>query len=273
MSKPVITFIGGGNMATSLIGGLIEKGHPATAIIASDPQQETQEKLATRFGITVTDDNQQAVKDAALVMLAVKPQVMKTVAIPLQPALSHKPLLVSVAAGVNLSSLQSWLGDDLPIVRCMPNTPALVQTGATGVFANAHVTQQQRRLCEEILSAVGLVAWVDKEADIDTVTAVSGSGPAYYFLVMELMEKIAMEMGLPADTARALTQQTALGAAKMALSGEADAAELRRRVTSPKGTTESAINTFLEGGIETLFRRAMVNCRDRAVEIASELAP
>ena len=236
MQKPAITFIGGGNMASSLIGGLINKGYPANAITVSEPLAENREKLADAFGINVTSDNNQAVADSHLVVLAIKPQIIKQVALSLQPALTAKPVVISIAAGITISSLQSWLGDDLAIVRCMPNTPALVQTGATGVFANQFVTETQRQLCAEILEAVGMVCWVETEADIDTVTAVSGSGPAYYFLVMEIMESIGTQMGLPAETARALTLQTALGAAKMALGSEVDttAAVLPPPMAPPK---------------------------------------
>ncbi len=271
MDKPPISFVGGGNMAGSLIGGLITRGYPAALIAASDPLEQSRQSLSDRFGIRVTADNNEVVKNAALVVLAVKPQVLKAVAAGVRQALGHSPVIVSIAAGVNLASLQSWLGDDLPVIRCMPNTPALVQTGAIGVFANARVSDAQRQLCEEILSAVGLVEWVASETDIDAVTAVSGSGPAYYFLVMEIMERVAVEMGLPRETARALTLQTALGAAKMASASQVDAAELRRGVTSPNGTTERAINTLISGNIEALFRQAMLDCRERAIEMAEEL--
>lgn len=259
-------------MASSLIGGMIEKGFPASSITASEPLAENRQSLANRFGIQTTADNLQAAKNSAVVVLAVKPQIMKSVAVELQPVLTHNPVIISIAAGINIASLQRWLGDELPIVRCMPNTPALVQTGASALFANANMTPAQRQLCDEILSAVGLVEWVPNETDIDTATAVSGSGPAYYFLVMEMMEKIAVEMGLTPKTARALTLQTALGAAKMASTSDLDCSELRRRVTSPKGTTERAVQTFLNGDIEGLFRKAMADCRNRAVEMANEFA-
>lgn len=271
MEKPALCFIGGGNMARSLIGGLINQGYPASAITVSEPIEERRNHLADTFGVSVAADNNTAVTGAALVILAVKPQVIKTVAQALRPALAHRPIVVSIAAGININSLQNWLGNELPIVRCMPNTPALVQTGATGVYANALASSQQRQFCAEILNAVGVVSWVETEDDIDTVTAISGSGPAYYFLVMEIMEKVAVEMGLPEHAARQLVQQTALGAAKMALASDADTAELRRRVTSPNGTTERALNTLGRGDFEGLFRSAIVDCRKRAVELASEL--
>ena len=270
MSKPVIAFIGGGNMASSLIGGLIGKNYPANSIVASDPVAENRSRLAEQFAVNITDDNQTAAQQADTVLIAVKPQVMKEVATALAPAVDHCPLVISIAAGIPLQALNNWLGDTIPVVRCMPNTPALIQAGATGLFANALVSVTQRQLAEDILSAVGIVQWLDSEAAIDWVTGLSGSGPAYYFLVMEVMEKIGMELGLNRETSRRLTQQTALGAARMALESDVDIAELRQRVTSPGGTTEAAINTLLGSDIENLFRQAINNAVNRAQEIARE---
>ncbi|TNF07978.1 MAG: pyrroline-5-carboxylate reductase, partial [Gammaproteobacteria bacterium] len=183
MSKPKLTFIGGGNMATSLIGGLVDKGYPADAITATDPLEESRLKLAKRFGINTGDDNSQACASADVILLAVKPQVMQSVLQGLAGSLEHRPLIISIAAGISMESLSRWLGGELPIVRCMPNTPALVQTGASGLYANDQVSDAQKDLAEQVLNAVGIVCWLDNEADIDAVTAVSGSGPAYYFLV------------------------------------------------------------------------------------------
>lgn len=272
MSKPNLTFIGGGNMATSLIGGLVEKGYPADAITATDPVEASRSRLAATFGIRTSDDNASACKQAEVVILAVKPQVMKQVASDLSPALTHRPLIISIAAGITMDALADWLGGDLPIVRCMPNTPALVETGAAGLFANGQVSSQQKQLASEILDAVGISCWLEGEADIDAVTALSGSGPAYYFLVMEIMEKVGTELGLTPDVARQLTLQTALGAAKMAMASDVDAAELRRRVTSPGGTTQRAIETLQQGDLEALFRKAMNGAAERAREMAAELA-
>lgn len=272
MSKPTLAFIGGGNMATSLVGGLIQKGYHADAIIVSDPLPENQQRLKADFGIRTTGDNHQAVADAAVVLIAVKPQIMKAVAETLAPALGHHPLVISIAAGIPISALQNWLGEQTPIVRCMPNTPALLQAGAAGLFATTLVSAEQKQLAEDILSAVGIAKWLNSEADIDAVTAVSGSGPAYYFLMMEVMEKIGVELGLDAETARQLTLQTALGAAKMALDSDVDTAELRRRVTSPGGTTERAIQSFQANGFEGMFRRAMTDCVERAQEMAEKMA-
>lgn len=271
MSNSKLAFIGGGNMAASLVGGLIQKGYDPTLITVSDPLAENQQRLSEQFGISTTADNQLAAASADVVVLAVKPQIMKQVAQGLAPALPHKPVVISIAAGIPVDALQTWLGADTPIIRCMPNTPALLQLGASGLYATALVSTDQKQLAETVLSAVGIVQWVAKEADIDAVTAVSGSGPAYYFLVMEIMEKIGTELGLCAETARQLTLQTALGAARMAIESDVDTAELRRRVTSPAGTTERAIQSFEANQLEDIFRQAMQDCVARAEEMAKEM--
>ena len=272
MATPKLAFIGAGNMASSIIGGLVGKGYSPRAIIASDPHEGTLERLKTVAPVRVTSDNHKAIADADVVVLAVKPQVMKDVLLPVAAALREsRPLIISIAAGIEIRSIETWLGDELPIVRCMPNTPALVQTGATGLFANAAVSEVQRTQADTILRAVGIALWVASEADIDAVTAVSGSGPAYFFLVMEAMQAAGEKLGLSADVAKQLTLQTALGAAQMAIASDVDTAELRRRVTSPNGTTERAIAAFEAGGLRDLFTRALTDCRDRSIELAREL--
>ncbi|MFT7299928.1 MAG: pyrroline-5-carboxylate reductase [Porticoccus sp.] len=271
MNKSTLAFIGGGNMATSLIAGLLAKDYPAKNITASDPLKENRERLSQQFGINATSDNNQAVDGADVIILAIKPQVMKHVAQGIQVALAHRPLVISIAAGIAMSSLQEWLRQDTPIVRCMPNTPALVQTGAAGLFANAQVSPAQQTLAGDILNAVGISCWLEREDDIDAVTAVSGSGPAYFFFVMEAMEQVGIELGLTQDVSRKLTLQTALGAAKMAAESNVDSTELRRRVTSPGGTTQRAIETFVAGDITGLFRKAMTSAVERAQEMAKEM--
>tara|TARA_B110000444_G_scaffold259783_1_gene304621 strand:+ start:689 stop:1504 length:816 start_codon:yes stop_codon:yes gene_type:complete len=270
VSKPKIAFIGGGNMATSLIGGILDKGHPSSHITVSGPTEEKLFRLNQKFGISTTKDNSIAATGAEVILLSVKPKMVKSVSLELSASLKHRPLVISVAAGIPLSSLQKWLGKDAPIVRCMPNTPALVQAGATGLFANTVVSREQCGLATEIFNAVGVCCWLEKEEDIDAVTAVSGSAPAYFFLFMEAMEKTGIELGLSQKVARKLILQTALGAAKMAMENDIEPAELRRRVTSPAGTTEAAINTFLEGDIVGLFNKAMTSCVKRAKELAKE---
>lgn len=272
MATQKLAFIGAGNMASSIIGGLVGKGYPARAISACDPHEGTLERLKSLAPVRTTTDNFKAIADADVVILAVKPQVMKAVLQPLADVLREsRPLIISIAAGIEIRSIETWLGAELPIVRCMPNTPALVQTGATGLFANAAVSPAQRTQADTILRAVGIALWVSSEAEIDAVTAVSGSGPAYFFLVMEAMQAAGEKLGLTPDVAKQLTLQTALGAAQMAIASDVDAAELRRRVTSPNGTTERAIAAFEAGGLRDLFERALTDCRDRSAELAREL--
>jgi len=272
VATPKLAFIGAGNMASSIIGGLVGKGYSPRAIIASDPHEGTLERLKAVAPVRVTSDNHKAIADADVVILAVKPQVMKDVLQPIAAALREsRPLIISIAAGIEIRSIETWLGDELPIVRCMPNTPALVQTGATGLFANTAVSDAQRTQADTILRAVGIALWVSSEAEIDAVTAVSGSGPAYFFLVMEAMQAAGEKLGLSADVAKQLTLQTALGAAQMAIASDVDTAELRRRVTSPNGTTERAIAAFEKGGLRDLFQKALTDCRDRSIELAREL--
>lgn len=272
MNKPTLAFIGGGNMATSLIGGLLEQGYLAKQITASDPLEENRLRLQQQFGIHTSDNNVDIAQRADVILLAVKPQVMEPVVTALSSALMHQPLVISIAAGITIASLEQWAGAGIPIVRCMPNTPALVQTGAAGLFANSHVRSEQKILANDILSAVGVTCWLEKETDIDAVTAVSGSGPAYYFLIMEIMEKIGVELGLDQNIARKLTLQTALGAAKMAITSDVELSELRQRVTSPGGTTEQAIKTLMAGDITELFRQAMQAAKHRAEAMAKELS-
>ena len=272
MTSPQLAFIGAGNMASALIGGLVKQGFAADRIIASDPVPTMLDKLRGVAPVRVTSDNLAAVATADVVVLAVKPQVMKQVLQPLAGVLQQrKPLIISIAAGIEIASIARWLGGDLPIVRCMPNTPALVQLGATGLFANASVSSEQKKLADSILRAVGIALWVDNESQLDAVTAVSGSGPAYFFLVMEAMQAAGEKLGLAPAVATQLTLQTALGAARMALDSDVDVAELRRRVTSPNGTTERAIASFERDNLRGIFERALVACDTRSQELAKEL--
>ena len=270
MSKAKITFIGAGNMAASIIGGLASKGYPANLITATDPVQGSLDRLQQQYAINSQADNGVAVADADVVVLAVKPQVLKPVAEALKAHLKPGSLIISIAAGINITSISRWLGE-VAIVRCMPNTPALVLTGASGLYANGHTTAAQRACAEEILSAVGIVQWLDSESLLDPVTAVSGSGPAYFFLMMEAMIDAGVAQGLSREAATELTLQTALGAAKLAQGSDVDVVELRRRVTSPKGTTEQAILSFERDGLRDIVSRAMQACTDRSIELADEL--
>jgi pyrroline-5-carboxylate reductase len=272
MKTQKIGFIGGGNMASSLMSGLIASGHSPQQLWVSDINKDQLASLAANLQVNIAPDNETVIQEAEVVVLAVKPQVLRQVAESVAGLIQQKkPLVVSIAAGITQASLSSWLGADTAIVRCMPNTPALVLTGATGLHANRNVTAAQRDLAENIMRSVGISLWVDDEGDLDAVTAVSGSGPAYYFLLMEAMEKAAEELGLDKHTARLLVQQTALGAAKIALESSESPEQLRKRVTSPGGTTQRAIETFEQGGFTELVSKAMHAARDRSIEMSKPM--
>ncbi len=265
-----IAFIGGGNMARSLVGGLLAGGTDPARIHVAEPHASTRDALATDFGIRVFADAAEAVAGAGTWVFAVKPQVMREVCAALSAdAQSARPVVVSIAAGITSSQLDRWLGSGLAVVRTMPNTPALLGAGVTGLFANAAVDEAGRDRAEALLSSAGQTVWIDDEADMDAVTAVSGSGPAYVFLLAEAMEDAAKAQGLPDAAARRLVLQTVLGAARMLVeSGEAPA-ELRRRVTSPGGTTQAAIETFETGGLRTLVDGAIANATQRGRELSA----
>ncbi|MBU71588.1 MULTISPECIES: pyrroline-5-carboxylate reductase [Spongiibacter] len=272
MSTATIGFIGGGNMAASIIGGLLTSGVDARQLRAGDPSQESLDRLASLGPITTSQDNLDIIPGCDVLVMAVKPQLMKVVCAGIADTVqASKPLIISIAAGVTSDSLNQWLGGNLAIVRCMPNTPALLRCGATGLFANTAVSEIQRQQAQQILDAVGLALWVEQESELDAVTAVSGSGPAYFFLMMEAMQASGEALGLSPDVAKQLSQQTALGAARMALESDVDVAELRRRVTSPKGTTERAITIFEDGGFRALVQQALQGAADRADELGREL--
>lgn len=271
MNTQKIGFIGGGNMAASLLNGLIASGHPAQQLWVSDTNADTLSQLAAQLNVNTSLDNMAIVEAVDVIVFAVKPQILKLVAQTLAASIAvKKSLVVSIAAGISQASLSLWLGDETAIVRCMPNTPALVLTGATGLHANLNVSEEQSDLAESILRSVGIALWVETEGELDAVTAVSGSGPAYYFLLMEAMEKAALEMGLNSNTAQLLVQQTALGAAKIALESSESPESLRQRVTSPNGTTQKAIETFQAGGFVELVAKALNAARDRSIELSKE---
>lgn len=258
-------------MAASLVNGLVASGHDAKQIWVSDINAETLASLSESLKVNVTHNNHDVVDAVDVVVLAVKPQILAQVAKDIAVQLSEQQLVISIAAGINQTALSRWLGADKPVVRCMPNTPALVLSGATALHANAKVSPEQQDLAETILRAVGITLWVTDESDLDAVTAVSGSGPAYYFLLMEAMEQAALELGLSEANARLLVQQTALGAAKIALESSESPAELRRRVTSPGGTTQQAIETFERGGFTELVSKALHAARNRSVELSKQM--
>ncbi|MBL4820050.1 MAG: pyrroline-5-carboxylate reductase [Gammaproteobacteria bacterium] len=268
MKDNSIGFIGAGNMANSLIRGLLAKGVSPDRLIAADIDTTKLETLASDCGVR-TASAQDIAATADVLILAVKPQVMEQACRPLCASLqSRQSLVVSIAAGITIAHLQDWLGRHVALVRCMPNTPALVGKGATGLYANKKVSSEQKALAEEILGAVGLALWLDSEAAIDAVTALSGSGPAYFFLFMEAMQETAVNMGLDEETARKLTYQTATGAAALAASSDLSTAELRRQVTSPGGTTEQALNQFEQGGLRNLVQKALLAAQRRSRELS-----
>lgn len=272
MNDKTLAFIGGGNMASALINGLIEDGTAPQNILVAEPDEKRREQLAARFGVRTVDDNSNAAAQADILILAVKPQVLKAVATALAPALiQKKPLCLSIAAGIRQASLQRWLGDGIPVVRVMPNTPAMIKAGASGMYAPDSINEAQRSEAEHIMRATGIALWLEDENQMDALTAVSGSGPAYFFLFMEAMEKSAATLGLPEKTAHLLVLQTALGAARMALESVTDLQDLRRSVTSPGGTTEQAINVFQSQGLEQLVDKALTAARDRSIELSTSL--
>lgn len=265
-----ISFIGGGNMAQALIGGLLSRGLPTTRITVSDPVEQIRHVLEEK-GIQTTADNLEAIKNADVVVLAVKPQVLATVLQPLKGLLSDK-LVISIIAGAEIQTISDLIGGSQRIVRVMPNTPALVQTGAHGIYASEAVGKQDRELTSQILAATGLTIWLDNEAQIDAVTAVSGSGPAYFFYLMESMIRAGKNLGLEEKVATALTLQTALGAAQMAITSSNSPSELRKNVTSPNGTTQAALEVFDRAQISQNIQAALAAAQKRSQELAQELS-
>ena len=264
-----LAFIGGGNMATNLIGGLIFDGYEANKIWVSDPQLSILENLQKRFNIHTSQDNNAVAQVADVIILAVKPQYLQQAISSFAATVQIKqPLIISIAAGVREETLQSWLQGKQAIVRCMPNLAAIAHSAATGLYANSLASEGQRSIAESILRAVGITVWLDKEDELDTVTALSGSGPAYFFYVMEALEQAALQLGMDKNTARLLIVQTALGAARVAMENKLDLKELRSQVTSPGGTTECALNYLEKSGIQKHFIEAVKAAHARAIELA-----
>jgi pyrroline-5-carboxylate reductase len=267
----ILAFIGGGNKATSLIGGLLAAGGNAAELRVAEPSAERAAALRARFaGLTVAPSGADVVPGAAAIVLAVKPQQMGEALRGLQP--DAGATVVSIAAGVRLDTLRAALGDALHYVRSMPNTPALYGCGISGLFAPAGTPAAARALAESILGAAGKTCWVASEADLDAVTAVSGSGPAYYFLLTEALREAGAALGLPADIARQLADQTLIGAARMVEQGSTDVAELRAQVTSKGGTTEAALRHLENAGLRRIFAEALRAAAQRSRELGDELA-
>lgn len=259
-------------MAGSIIGGLIDSGHPAGLISAADPFPASLERLREIAPVNICPSNADAAAGADVVILAVKPQVMAEATNSIARAVRKRgSLVISIAAGVTIASIQARLGPGAAIVRCMPNTPALLGCGASALFGNSNVTEQQRRYAQAILDAVGITRWVQTEIALDAITALSGSGPAYFFLFMEAMIDAGCELGLDRETATVMAGQTGLGAARMALESDVDLVELRRRVTSPGGTTERAVQSLESSGLRQTVTNAMHAAAERAAEMAREM--
>ena len=268
-----ISFIGGGNMAQALISGLVSCGVKPSLITVADPSSEAREQLAAKGLNTVdpTADAKAAVIDADIVVLAVKPQVMKAVVSSFADVLD-KQLVISVAAGLSTALLSNMLGGYSNIVRAMPNTPAMIQMGATGLYGTDDISAEQKQLATAVMQASGLVMWVDNEEHMHAVTAVSGSAPAYMFYFIEAMIDGAVALGLDKEQASALAMQTMLGSAKMALGSEDAPSELRRKVTSPNGTTQAAIESMQANDISRQIVEAMQACYDRSQALSEEMS-
>jgi pyrroline-5-carboxylate reductase len=272
MQNAIISFIGAGNMALSIINGLLKENYPAKNIWATNNNIEQLNNLKN-LNINLTTNNRDAVQIANIVVLAVKPQILKSVAIEIADLIHEKkPLVISIAVGIHLKSLEAYLSSQtLAVIRCMPNTPALIGCGATGLFANQHCSTTQKNAAEFIFHSVGSVVWVANEEQIDMVAALSGSGPAYFFLFMEALTKAAVELGLPKEIANSLTLQTALGSARMAIESKKTLAELRQQVTSPGGTTERALKSLSNDHFSDIVEKSLKEAKNRAEELAKDL--
>ncbi|MGA8260973.1 MAG: pyrroline-5-carboxylate reductase [Arenicellales bacterium] len=272
-AETTIGFVGAGNMAAALIGGLIKRGRKPDRVVVFDPDTTKTDTLRARFSIEVAADNAGLLRDCDVVVLAVKPQVMHKVLAPLAAAVpAMPPLIVSIAAGIRIASIEKWLGRRLAVVRVMPNTPSLVGAGASGLYANELANEDQRDTAESLMRAVGIAAWVADERQLDTVTGLSGSGPAYFMLFMQAMVEGAVERGLARDTALALVIQTCRGAAELAGESKESLEQLRINVTSPGGTTERGLETMRAAGIEQIIASAVKAAADRGDELATTLA-
>ena len=265
-----IAFVGAGNMAAALIGGLLRRGAAASDIVAHDPHDETRERRRSQYGIEVRAKTDDRLLDVDVVVLAVKPHVMKATCEALVPFVD-KQLFISLAAGVKTPAISRWLGNYQHVVRAMPNTPALVGAGITGLFAAAAVSKAQRIIAEETLGAVGTTVWVNDDSSIDTVTAISGSGPAYVFYFIEALQRAARELGLTDEQGKTLALATFSGAAQLALNSEESVESLRESVTSKGGTTAAALHSFATARVADSIVKGVIAARNRAVELGDEM--
>ena len=271
MSQSAITFIGGGNMAGAIYGGLLDNGFNPDQISIVDPSEGAQQQ-AKSTGITRVYSTAPEAIEADLIVLAVKPQIASPVLASLQGKLSASTTVLSIIAGIDSESLAKMLGlaNTSTIIRCMPNTPALVSEGMTALLSNSQCSERGKMLAEQVMSAVGKTLWVSEESDLDTVTAISGSGPAYFFLFMESLTEAAIRLGMPAQEARLLAVQTAVGSAKLAAVSDDKLSQLRNNVTSPGGTTEQAVLSFEQAGLRAIIDDAVLSARKRSIELSEE---
>ena len=266
-----ITFIGGGNMSGAIIGGLKAKGFDCNAIRVAEPHAAARTRLAAEFGVRCFETAKLAAPYGELIVLAVKPQNMREATLALAPQLQKNQMVLSIAAGTRLADIGRWLGGHALLARCMPNTPALIGAGISALYARPGATKQQRDLVADVLEAVGAVIWVDDEALLDPVTAVSGSGPAYVFYFIEALEKAGIELGLSAEQSRTLAIETFVGAAKLAADSIDAPGTLREKVTSKGGTTEAALASMNTEGVNQAIVRAIHAANRRAGELADQL--
>lgn len=269
MTSATIAILGAGNMGASLLGGLIKNKYNPAKLWITDTDSTKLERLKRLYQINTSTQNSEAIASADVIILAVKPQIIKQVIEEIVPAIKkQKPLILSIAAGVRMASIEQWAGNTIPLVRVMPNTPALIGCGASVLITNKNVTSEQRDIAESILRAVGLAVWIEDEKLMDVVTALSGSGPAYFFLMMESLQEAATELGLPSDIAKLLTIETAYGAARMALESHDDVVKLRKNVTSPGGTTEQGIKILEQENIRHIFLKTLNAAKQRSEQLA-----
>ncbi|MBM6552023.1 pyrroline-5-carboxylate reductase [Marinomonas ostreistagni] len=267
-----IAFVGVGNMASAIIGGLRASGYAGESIVGSSINVAEHEALEQRFGITMYQDNKDAVAQADVVFLCVKPNLLGEVVSEFAEVVRDDQLFISVAAGIELKALERWLAKPVAVVRAMPNTPALVGAGMSGLIANQHTTSEQQQWVSEAFDSFGSHAWVDNEEQMHTVTALSGSAPAYFFRILEVMIEAGQAQGLDEQTSRKLATQAMKGAAAMATTLEDDIAQLRRNITSPNGTTQAALETLEEQGIEGIINAALTSCAERSKQLGKEFA-
>lgn len=270
--QPAISFIGAGNMARAILGGLVANGYDPARIWASAPEDSHLQGLRDDFGIYTTTDNRHCASQADILILAVKPQIMAEACQAIASVVQNtRPLAVSIAAGLDSETIGGWLGGDVPVVRCMPNTPSLVGKGACALYATDGVSAEQRDAVSSIFASIGLAVWLEEEDHMHAVTALSGSGPAYCYLLVESMEAAAVEAGVPSETARQLAIQTMAGAAAMGSRGDETPAQLRRNVMSPGGTTEQAVEALEKGGLRGTVAKAFNAAKTRSAELSEQL--